>query len=927
MVPSATLLDNTKRLSFALCFGWGTVLSAEPEPDPAELPRIPPQSLEEAQRSFEVREGFRVEIAAAEPQVVDPVAIAFDEQGRMFVAEMRGYPERREGALGRIKRLEDVDGDGRYEKATIFAEGLKWPTGLVCWKGGVLVSASPEILYLGDRDGDGVSDEKRVVFTGFGAGLKRLNMQALVNGLQWGPDGRIHGSTASNGGLVKANDPKAKSLSLRGSDFSFDPELLDLRAESGTGQYGLTFDDYGRRYLCSNSRHLIAVIYSWPWNKVSGLPHPLVDIPVDGGAAEVFRISQVEPWRVVRTRWRVQGLVGGPVEGGGRAAGYFTAASGLTVYRGDAFPKEFRGNVFVGDVGSNLVHRKVIEFPKDRVQPVARRAKGEEKREFLASPDNWFRPVQCANGPDGALYIVDMYRETIEHPWSIPESIKQHLDLYSGNERGRIWRVVPEGFKRPGGKLLGRPTLADLYRSLGSENGWLRDTCARLLLQRDDQDAATLLVPLIANAKSEDRARLCALRLFERTRAPGWFSPALLHDPSPELRRHTARLLEPAQSAFFKSLASDPDPRVRFEVALRALDKQVEIDASVLATLVTGAKGDPWILRTVAVAAKQRGVLSEVVLAQESLAAAQALLQAAKAGTGDAKLRPLFAKAAEVAADDSAPADERKAALWFLGVDGSTSAAALWKWVDDSDRALAGVAAEALAKRKPRGWEKEVFERWKRMAPAMRETFFSRMSAGAILSGVESGVLLPSEVSFQRKRSLLRDADAQVRARAKKLLGELPMETRKEAIAHYRPALLMKGEAERGEAVFGQRCAVCHEGREAVAAIGPVIASLRNKGAPMLLENIIKPDREIAPQYLLWEVKLKGGKSEAGMIGEETAAGLTVFRVDGTRQRIERGDIERLTNLNRSLMPAGLEAGLSLQEMADLLAYLTGPGS
>ncbi|NIP96356.1 MAG: dehydrogenase, partial [Akkermansiaceae bacterium] len=207
---------------------------AEPEPDPAELPRIPGKSLEEARGSFVVREGLQVELAAGEPQVVDPVAIAFDERGRMFVAEMRGYPERREEALGRVKLLEDTDGDGRFEKATVFADGLKWPTGVVCWKGGVFVSASPEILYLGDGDGDGVSDERRVVFTGFGAGHSRLNMQALVNNLQWGPDGRIYGSTAANGGSVKASDPEARPLDLRGSDFSFDPAKLDLRAESGT---------------------------------------------------------------------------------------------------------------------------------------------------------------------------------------------------------------------------------------------------------------------------------------------------------------------------------------------------------------------------------------------------------------------------------------------------------------------------------------------------------------------------------------------------------------------------------------------------------------------------------------------------------------------------------------------------------------------
>ena len=351
-------------LILVVLHGSSMLTPGEPEPDPGELPRIPPREPASAIQAFQLAPGFRVELVACEPQVVDPVAIAFDEDGRLFVAEMRGYPERREQALGRIRCLEDRDRDGHYEHSSVFAENLKWPTGIVCWKGGVFVTASPDILYLGDRDRDGVSDERRVVFTGFGEGLERLNMQALVNNLQWGPNGRIYGSTASNGGLVRVERSKGGGVNLRGSVFSFDPDKLGLRPESGTAQYGLSFGDFGRRYLCSNSRHLIAVMYSWPWNRTKGLPHPLVEIPVDGGAAEVYRISKVEPWRVVRTRWRVQGRVRGPVEGGGRAAGYFTSASGLTVYRGGLFGEEHQGSVFIGDVGSNLVHQKLIEFPR-----------------------------------------------------------------------------------------------------------------------------------------------------------------------------------------------------------------------------------------------------------------------------------------------------------------------------------------------------------------------------------------------------------------------------------------------------------------------------------------------------------------------------------------------------------------------------------
>ena len=178
-----------------------------------------------------------------------------------------------------------------------------------------------------------------------------------------------------------------------------------------------------------------------------------MSIAADGPQAEVFRTSPVEPWRIVRTRLRVAGAVPGPIEGGGRAAGYFTGATGATIYRGDAWPAEYRGQAFIGDVGSNIVHRKTLSA--DGVLLVANRA--DEGSEFVASTDIWFRPAQFANAPDGTLYIIDVYREVIEHPASLPPVIKKHLDLTSGRDRGRIYRIVPEGFQAAAAAATERP--------------------------------------------------------------------------------------------------------------------------------------------------------------------------------------------------------------------------------------------------------------------------------------------------------------------------------------------------------------------------------------------------------------------------------------------------------------------------------------
>src|SRR4051812_34591272 len=256
-------------------------------------------------------------------------------------------------------------------------------------------------------------------------------------------------------------------------------------------------------YVGSNSRHIQTFAYDGRYadrNPAFAMPAPLIDIAVDGPAAEVYRASPEEPWRVIRTKWRVSGVSSGPIEGGGRSAGYFTGATGVTIYRGDAYGPDYLNNAFIGDAGGNLVHRKVLSYSKESpLIPVAQRAPDEQKSEFLASTDTWFRPVQFANGPDGCLYVIDMYRETIEHPWSLPESLKKHLDLNSGNDRGRIYRIVPEGFKRAARVRLGEASIEELVKTLGHPNGWHRDTAARLIYERQDKSAVGFLERLLTH--------------------------------------------------------------------------------------------------------------------------------------------------------------------------------------------------------------------------------------------------------------------------------------------------------------------------------------------------------------------------------------------------------------------------------------------
>ena len=572
----------------------------------SELPRIPALEPNEALAAIVVKDGYRLELAAAEPLVRDPVAMSFDENGRMFVVEMCDYSEQDNEFLGNIRMLEDTDNDGRYEKSTLFAHHLSWPTGVICFDGGIFVAAAPDIWYLKDTDGDGQSDVQRKVFTGFG----RTNVQGLLNSFCWGLDNRIYCQSSSSGGNVTIPDaPDQPAVAVGGRDFSFDPKTLRLRLESGGGQHGMSFDDWGRRFVCQNSDHLQLFLYPDRYSATSAivpLPASRQSIAADGPQASVYRISPIEPWRLVRTRLRVRKQVSGPVEGGGRAAGYFTSATGITIYRGDAFPEDMLGMAFVGDVGSNIIHRKKVT--EQGISMVGNRV--DVDSEFIASKDIWFRPVQFANSPDGTLYIADLYREVIEHPRSLPEEIKQHLDLTSGRDRGRIYRVAPDGYKRPAMPALGSASIDELIATLESKNGWHRDTASRLLYERlvvhgnaTAVSQAENKLLRVATESLNAQARMHALGVLASCGAGQGGYVKALSDSHPRVREFAIQRMEEVSetSAMFNDafvkLASDPDPRVRFQLAL-SLNRASLVESQkvkIALELLSKSGQDPWL--------------------------------------------------------------------------------------------------------------------------------------------------------------------------------------------------------------------------------------------------------------------------------------------------------------------------------------------
>ncbi len=969
------------------------VFAAEPVPRSDELPRVAPTSADSAAAKFELKDGYDIRLVAAEPLVADPIAMVFDASGRAFAIEMHGYPEKRAGHLGRVKLLEDVDGDGVFDRHTVFVDGLSWPSAIHPWDGGVFVGAVPDLWYFKDTDDDGEADVKKRLFTGFIAGPKERDIAPrCFNSMTWGPDNRIHVASSMNGGLVRpADEPDAEPLDLRRRDFSFDPRKLDLRPETGTGQYGLTFNSRGRKLVCKNSNHIQALMYDERYvglNRHYSLPAAKVDIGADGPAAELFRISGDEPWRILRMRWRIEGSYAGGVEKGGRVSGYFTSACGITIYNGDAMP-ELVDSAFIAAPANNIVHRKRVR--EEGVSLVAERPVDEREREFLASRDQWFRPVKFANAPDGALYVVDMYREIIEVAHAIPDSIKERVDVYSGTERGRIWRIAPKGFKRRPAQRLGGFSSGELVKLLVHPNGWHRETAARLLLERGDRSVIPQLNDLAAKAESPvGRLRaLSVLDSFDAIKTAQILNA--LGDPAPALRERAVVLAEsrfekmPVQDrqaieARLKALvaAQDPDPFVRFRIALAMGRLKPFSRGEILAGLISQDPESVWMQRAVLNSlnersdagqcfrsisrAKEAGMngfrreltrligvqngyaeveevlrfvgdsTSEAVAFEATAALADGLRQAGSSLArvdSQGRVKALFAKARGAVADRSAKTAARIAATRLLGwAEEGVASSALMPLLDGREaQELQLAALESLARFSSEAIGRALIERWPTFTPRLRSEsirMLLRRSSftHALLDGLRKGVIRRADLSSTQIRFLRSHRSKNIRGVASRVLESSPVRARGEVIEAFRPALELKGNVRRGSAVFMERCASCHRLGGVGHNVGPDLATIKNAGREELLTHIIDPNREVDPNHVNYTVELKDGESALGIVVSESAGSVTLKQPFGVEVVIRRADIESMKSDGRSAMPEGLELELSHERMADLIAYL-----
>jgi len=621
MHANGRTFNRTFRLHLSLLTLWLLVpgLSAQDTalPDQADEPvirRLVPTPPKQAVQTLSALRGFRADLIAHEPLLRDPVAITYDENGAMYAVEMTAYPHPDRAdhpAPGQIRMLLDDDSDGKFDSSFVFADQLSTPTSAICWKGGLFVLAPPDLWYLKDTDGDHRADVRQKIYTGFGIN----NAETLANNLKWGIDNKIYGAASHSGGTIRSvRDQQQAPVGIAGRDFCFQPVTGAFEPLSwATSRWGNSFDDHYNRFVCQNTgpaRHVVLPLRYLARNPYLSVDTVYQSLAKEVGTEPVFRASPPEPWRVVRA-FRRQSL-GKPANPGEiNAAGYFTASCGITIYRGSAYPREFRGNLFVGDAAGNLVHRRTIT-PRG-VTFDSQRA--DKDAEFLASTDNFFRPVNFINAPDGTLHVVDMYREVVEGPSWVPDDLKQKglVDVHGGSDRGRVYRLTPPGFKVPAPPRLGSATSAELVRQLHNPNSWWRETAQRLLVERQDRTVADALRATLTSAETAV-ARLHAL----------WTMQGLallddadlnraLSDASPRIREHAVRVAEQrltrrgSESGGVSSdaarraltervldLHQDQDARVRLQVAFTLGEFDDPRVVGCLARIVARDKHDPW---------------------------------------------------------------------------------------------------------------------------------------------------------------------------------------------------------------------------------------------------------------------------------------------------------------------------------------------
>jgi putative membrane-bound dehydrogenase-like protein len=925
-----------------------------------EVVQSGPRTPEEALRSIRVASGFRVEMVASEPLVRDPIAFDWGADGRLWVVEMGDYPLGVDGKGapgGLVKVLEDRDGDGRYDTSTVFLSGMGFPTGVMPWRNGALISRAPDILYAEDSNGDGKADRVEVLLTGFVPG----NPQHRVNGFEFGLDGFVYGANGDSGGTIHVPGSKTAGVSIRGRDFRFDPDTKRFELESGQTQFGRHRDDWGHWFGNNNPNwawHFVMTENALKRNPAFALASPRQSLDLD---PRVYPDSRTLP------RFNNPG-----------SANKVTSANSPTPYRDDLFGPSFSATLLVSEPVHNLVRR--MNLSAEGPTFLAKGVLEEGNREFLASTDNWFRPTTLKTGPDGALWIADMYRAVIEHPEWIPDDVEAKIDLRAGADQGRIYRVLPVGVAPRPIPRLDQLDTKGLVQALESPNGWQRDTAQRLLGHRRDP-AAIEPLRLLARSSSKPKTRVQALWTLRNLGGLDRETTIVsFRDAHPQVRRAS---VEAGASigviAEMIGLVEDPDAEVRFALEIALGDFDDPRAGQALGRLAIRDGQDPWARAAILSSARLHAgaILAalferagpegpapswvEPLLASacsqpklDGLAPLLAAINTPKGGTyapwqfsaaaglaeaadrvGSSELRAatrrlsgLVEAARRVARDDRSPEDDRIYAIRALGRSEADRGLLVELLAPQVPAKVQESALRTLVRSDDRRVADVLIGGWNGFTPSVRggvlDALLSRASwTSTLLSSLEDKCVPTTEIPPAYRRRLLDQTDPKLRERAKAILELAAVSPRREVIDVYRAALTRPGESKAGVAVFRRSCVACHRLEGVGHVVGPDLLTLSDASPEALLVAILDPNRVFEAKFSEYAVHLKDGRTTSGLIAGESANSITLLRAEGREDVLLRSEIEAVSASGRSLMPEAIEKEITPREFADLVAYLT----
>ncbi|MCB1208904.1 MAG: c-type cytochrome, partial [Verrucomicrobiales bacterium] len=698
-------------------------------------------------------------------------------------------------------------------------------------------------------------------------------------------------------------------------------------------------------------------------------------------------------------------------------AGVVTSSSGITVYRGDAYPPAYRDFAFVADVAGNLFYR--MKLVPDGVTFKAVQVDGQKN--FCTGDDLWFRPVNFVNAPDGCLHVCDMYREVIEHPWSIPDDIHASLDLLRGRDKGRLWRLAPAAFKNRPTPKLSNATTNELVALLDHPNAWHRETAQRLLFERQDKAAVEPLRDLVKNGKTPQgqAAALWTLQSLpfvpEANHTPlsglGALSDALLNDVLEKSQNNDVvkqalfvalKFFEHRAPSEIGSVDLTISRLSRYHKDLGAMLlpfamtlnlRVAEADRDCMLATVRTALADTFAKRSIIPPIVSVDRISELVflLSQRtspirssndsidfcevlsiagapdtlgSLCDVPRIVEQYRRQTTDDSQGPIQTPesfAAAIArgmssrhlalADLNLPPpsaawwdtfassrlDKLDQDLSHLTIDDLSLVAITRapKGLDILARCIANLqtpdlqlaALEALGSYQLPAVADILIDSWPQLTPVLRDKattlLLSRTDRIAkLLDAIEAKRITPAQLSIAAKATLGRQKTPALAERIARLIGDGAASNRAGVIAQYTAALSLTGDAAQGAKVYEAACMVCHRHKDRGNDVGPNLGTIKAWTAEQILTNILDPNREVSPNFALYVVETKDGRTLSGLIASETAGNLTLRRADGGTDSILRSEIRSLTSPGTSLMPEGLEAAITPQQMADLMAWL-----